>query len=507
MDKKKKIVLIVLGILLLIISGILIYYFVIKNGQENIDNNDSATEQLEVPEVSLPTFTIQNNSEYLTDTMIQDAFEKYYPYYVYFLGEPNDFGRGLNWVWDSTLESWDDYEKRGIDNFVSATNTVYLGRATYMDSNLQTTDEMQKKIELDRLGYGFMHETAHLFFQYNKEPISFDFGQWIWEGEALIAENLTRRALGDMGSSTTNYDINNRLGSMVNGTLQDGLKANRSIVDRTATEALNIMSDVLSTEGTNDFTKKVNALKVQKATEKSSRTITKAEYISIIDEVADGKLIDGKSASEWLFSQSVADTNGALGSYFGIVPSRVFDDFDQISFAIYGFERTKGEGPGMNPENGFFEIPVKVSLYDYSSKLIDTIDTEFQSHGVTYAEIQLLNKTQLSPGVYKVVGETTYEGKTLTGTSFGIYGSEDLRLGDNNIAFMLLNSDGTDINTSMEGKITVEGANEVNTQYIGKGLLIVECDRGDSITLKYGSTSVIYSKPNDTRVIPLKISE
>jgi hypothetical protein len=95
----------------------------------------------------------------------------------------------------------------------------------------------------------------------------------------------------------------------------------------------------------------------------------------------------------------------------------------------------------------------------------------------------------------------------LTGTSFGIYGSEDLRLGDNNIAFMLLNSDGTDINTSMEGKITVEGANEVNTQYIGKGLLIVECDRGDSITLKYGSTSVIYSKPNDTRVIPLKISE
>lgn len=508
MNKKKKNILIILAIsLILCIVGISIYFFVIKKEQDNTDDNTSSFEQFEVPEVQVPTLTIQNNSEYITDVMMQESFEKYYPYFVYFLGEPNDFMRGLTWVWDSTLKSWSDYNKRGIDNFVSATNTVYLGNVTYEDSNLHDVDEMQKRIELANLAYGFMHETAHLFFQYNKEPISFDFGQWIWEGEALVAENLTRRALGDMGSNTINYDINNRLGSMVNGTLQDGLKANRSIVDRSATEALNIMSDVLSTKGTNDFTRKVNQLKVQKATEKSSRTITKAEYMSILDTAAEGNKIDGKSASEWLFSQSVANTNGELGSYIGISPSRVYDDFDLVSLTIYGFERVKGEEAGMNAENGFFELPIEVTLYDYSQKVIGMVNTKFESHGVTFVEIPLESKSVLSAGAYKVTVEGIYEGETLTDTSFGIYGGEDLRLNDSNIVFILLNDDGTNINTTMEGKITVEGAKEVNTQYLGKGLLITKCDRGDSVTLKYGDTSVIYSKPNDTRVIPLQISD
>jgi hypothetical protein len=36
---------------------------------------------------------------------------------------------------------------------------------------------IQKREERERLFYGYMHETAHLFFQYNHEPISYDFGR------------------------------------------------------------------------------------------------------------------------------------------------------------------------------------------------------------------------------------------------------------------------------------------------------------------------------------------
>lgn len=71
---------------------------------------------------------------------------------------------------------------------------------------------------------------------------------------------------------------------------------------------------------------------------------------------------------------------------------------------------------------------------------------------------------------------------------------------------MLLNSDGSEIVTDMEGEITVEGGTSVNTDYLSTGLLIVECDQGDNITLKYGDTSVIYSKPGEARVVPLRIT-
>ena len=58
----------------------------------------------------------------------------------------------------------------------------------------------------------------------------------------------------------------------------------------------------------------------------------------------------------------------------------------------------------------------------------------------------------------------------------------------------------------MEGKITVEGAKSVNTDYVEKGLLIVTADRGDSVTVKYGDISAVYSKPVSSRGIPVKIS-
>lgn len=49
-----------------------------------------------------------------------------------------------------------------------------------------------------------------------------------------------------------------------------------------------------------------------------------------------------------------------------------------------------------------------------------------------------------------------------------------MRLSDDSMAFILLNSDGTQIDTIMKGKIAVEGTDNLHKSYIDRGLLIVE---------------------------------
>jgi hypothetical protein len=40
---------------------------------------------------------------------------------------------------------------------------------------------------------------------------------------------------------------------------------------------------------------------------------------------------------------------------------------------------------------------------------------------------------------------------------------------------------------------------------IDKGYIVVDVDRGDSVTLKYEDSSFIYSKPENLRVVPVKL--
>jgi len=501
-NRKKFIIIssIIIGVTLLIVSGILIYIKLTdKNlGEDTVENEEEITEEidiLEVPEVEYPVLDIENNSNILTDEELKEAFEKYYPYYVYFLGEPNDFDRGLIWVWDNTLETWDDYTERGIDNFVSSTNSVYLGPCSYDDT----------KEEFERLVFGYMHETAHLFFQYEHTPISYDFGQWIWEGEALIAENLTKRALGDMGNNISSYDITSLLGTIVNGVMQDGLKFNRSIVDGNASNALIIMSDVLSSYGTNDFTSKVNALKVQKAEENGAYTLTREDYEEILDEAAGGKTIDGMNASKWLFNQPVSDINGEVGIYLGISPNRVVDNM--LSFVLYGFERVNRDSDDLKEEVGFENIPVTVSIYNTSGQFVMSDVFNIESDGVTEISLELEDDSLMTDGVYKVTAEAEYEEKDLSFTSFGIYIGDSISLSDG-ICFILLNEDGTEIRADVvKEDISIEGGNSIDTQNIDKGYIVVDVDRGDSVTLKYGDSSFTYSKPEDLRVVPVKLPE
>jgi len=501
MKNKKKII--VAATIIIIMLVLLIYLWICNQKETSNNSTDNNLTTTQVPPVDYPKFTIQNNSALLTDAELQQGFEKYYPYYHYFLGAPNDFERGLIWVWDDSLKTWSDMTARGIDNFVSATNIVYLGPVSY-------SRDITQKEEKERLLYGYMHETAHLFFQYKKEPISYNFGQWIWEGESLLAESLTRRALGDSGAGNSmNYDVNSLLGTMINGVKQDGYKFYRSISDSSAATTLALMTDVLSTDGTYDFPSKVNVLKVKAANDKGSKELTKDEYSAVIDEAAGGKTIDGLSASKWLFSQPVSKIDEPLGSYLGITPKHVIDNNTQrIGVAIYGFERistTNGRQTDKS-EIGFENIPVTASLFDASSNLITSIEKTIVSNGVLETDFELKNTAQLHVGVYKMTAEAVYKNKTLTSTSFAVFSGNDAGINDNSICFILLNSDGTEINTGMKGKITVQGAKGVNADYLGEGLLIVTADRGDNVTIKYGDNSLVYSKPKSSRAIPIKIN-
>ena len=392
---------------------------------------------------------------------------------------------------------------RGIDSLASETNTVYLGPVSYQG-------DVTEEREMERLIYGYMHETAHMFFQYNKVPISYDFGQWIWEGEALLAESLTRRALGDPSTSNEiNYDVHSLLGTMINGVKQDGYKFNRSISDSNDAIALTLMADILSSDGTYDFPSKVNALKVKAAQAKGSPQLTKEEYCEIIDEAAGGKTIDGLSASEWLFSQPVSDIRGPLGSYLGITPLHAVENrVNNIRITIYGFERVASSNVNAadNYEVGFENVPVKASLYNSSSNLIKDMETNIESSGVLETDFEQLNDIDFYTGIYRMTAEATYKNKTLTATSFNVFVGDEVSMSNDNMYFILLNEDGTEINTNMEGKIAVEGAKSINIDYIEKGLLIVTADRGDSVTVKYGDISAVYSKPVSSRGIPVKIS-
>jgi len=511
MKERKKIIVIAVAVIVLIVVAGVVVWSLIRNNQvsndnlagddQNISANTDAQILFEVPAVDLPDLTIENNSDTITDEDLREGFENYYKYYYYFLGAPNDFERGLTWVWDNSLQSWSDYTDRGIDNFVSGTNSIYLGPLSYSDSD---TEEKQR----ERLLYGYMHETAHLFFQYNHEPISYDFGQWIWEGEALLAETMTRRALGDMANNETGYDVQALLGTMINGVTQDGNKFNRSIVDSNATMALTLMADILSTDGTYDFPSKVNALKVAKAEAKGNKQLTREEYTEILDEAADGKTIDGVSPSNWLFDQPVSDTDGPLGSYFGITPGRAVDSsVGEIRISLFGFERTttSNERETYSQEIGFENVPVITSLYDASGNTIKSMETSIESGGVLETDFQQVEGGELYTGVYKMTAEATYKGETLTATSFSVNLGEGVPLSNDNIFFILLNEDGTEVRTDLGDEITVGGAESVNTDYMANGLLIVTLDRGDSVTISYGDTTAVYSKPFSARAIPIRV--
>jgi hypothetical protein len=226
---------------------------------------------------------------------------------------------------------------------------------------------------------------------------------------------LTKRALGDYGSNTVDYDVTSLLGTIVNGVMQDGLKFNRSIVDGNSAKALVLMSDILSTSGTNDFTSKVNALKVQKAEEKGTYTLTREDYEEILDEAAGGKSIDGVNASKWLFNQPVSDIDGELGIYLGISPNRVVDNM--LSFTIYGFERVKRESDGFNTEIGFEDIPVTVSLYNTEGQLVMSDVFNIESNGATEIFPELEEDSLMTDGVYKITAEAQYDGEDLNFTS------------------------------------------------------------------------------------------
>lgn len=188
-------------------------------------------------------------------------------------------------------------------------------------------------------------EVGHLFYDVGDTVIDFAFGQWIWEAHSLIAETLTRAELTGDSRAIALYDTTANLGwERVNGVIQDGFKYQRTIVDGSATAALQLMTEVLTADTGLDFIKRVNAGILERYRASGNPKLTPAAYRQILDAAAAGRTVDGRSPGDWLFSQPVTNTSGTPGQYLLVLPNRLFYEDDLFDFEVAAWSAT-GEPP------------------------------------------------------------------------------------------------------------------------------------------------------------------
>jgi hypothetical protein len=419
------------------------------------------------------------------EAALQEAFLNYYPLYVRYLGEPTDFVQsGLIWKWDERVTA----DMVGYD---ASDNSIQMGPLDQHREALERGDYSLLYLQM-------MHETAHLFMQYDNKNVDFSFGQWIWEGSALIAEYLTTRNEGDFLSNTIveTYDLHSALGwDQLNGVLSDGLKVERSIVDRNATAALAILTDVLSYDSDFDLVRRVyDAIKEEMNLQGSAR-ITAEAYGRILDAAARGRLIDGMKPSAWLFSQPVANTEGKTGAFLNAVPFRpVFDLQEPIDILVTPFRRVL-DSHGDLAEELLSGISVNVSLFDSKNEPVASRDVFVQQDNtlVSFSDLTL------APGAYKIQAQATVDGSLVFSVNYFLAVDPErknaLNAGDR-LVFITTDEQGCLVE---DASVTVSGSTDILS---GNGYAAVRVAVGKSVSFE-GRT---YSKPVSMRIIPLAVN-
>jgi hypothetical protein len=284
-----------------------------------------------------PPLTVKGNRWPCDEATLQTAWETYYPIMAQYLGEPSEdfWTQGVTWIMtDETLA-------HSCNEWYAETNTVEMGIAASATDTKGCID-------------GLLHETGHIWLQYNNEALVYNFGQWMTEGATIIVERLLHASDVVEAMPTYSFDIWESMGwEYINGVVTDGDKHCRRISDNSAGMALYYLDTVLSSAGTFDYQAKVNGLLMEYAAEHG--TIISAEtYAAAMDEAAAGKTIDGMKPSEWLFSRAVSNTAGSDGTYLYIYPS-INEVIDGHNWAghdprvnLMGWTRTSGKETGLS---------------------------------------------------------------------------------------------------------------------------------------------------------------
>jgi hypothetical protein len=422
-----------------------------------------------------------------------DSFLESYPFLVKYLGEPFSIGAdGVNWEYDANATGW---------GWNAETNTVQLNSNILVQSS-----DMPPYSKLDE---SFQHETTHLFYDVGDDAIRFSFGQWIWEAHALAGQMLANQDTQGFPAFglVTSYDTQANIGyEVLNGVPNDGQKWNRTIVDSSATNALLLLTDVLSADSDRDFLKRVNAGLLAHYRATNSVDITPETYRAILNEAAAGKKIDGQSPGDWLFVQPVANIAGKTGDYLAVVPqySAVWYGMDPFpsSFWVFAFFREK---PGQDyQETARENLDVKLAVYNASGEVIG--QTTVQSTGGMGNQFdcwQLL-PGDIENGAYIVKAETSVDGKPMVAYNYFVVmrQSPKVTIEDDRLIVVLTDTLGAALVSEMPSGMTVTGG---ELQATLPGVLVISAQPGAAVNFKLGNFEKIISKPLTARIVSLRL--
>ena len=429
--------------------------------------------------------------------LLQSKWKEIYPYFCKYLGEPEKISKeGVTVSWDNAIDHQDKVD------YKASTNTIYLGplphHNNFSDANHYDYEPFVMQM---------MHEAGHMFNQQGDEIVNFDFGQWIWEAISIIAETEYKNdKYGEFNRrQEATLDLLNLQGrDVVNGVFYDGNKYERSIVDSSATAAVFYMSTILSTEGTTDYWRKVNAKRMEYYKTTGVASLGWDDFAVMLDEAAGSKKIDGMKPSAWLKAQAVSETNGAEGDYLLCVSERPADSWP--SFIVSCWNRYTDEN-GVKREKPYKNAKVALSVTDPTGKKIASGSVTIPSSGTTrydkvysggnFDGLGLKNYTTM-----KVSAKTTVNGKSLTQTTYQTYIKGNAEKDTNTTVIMLIGKGGN-IKTNIKAKdFKVSGAKKTITTGISRGTVVVKGNPGKTYTIKCGGKTYKISQPKSRRVYP-----
>ena len=418
-----------------------------------------------------------------------DSFLQTYPYLVKYLGEPFSIGtEGITWDYDANSQMHGGFD--------ALTNTVILG------ANMMPEMKSDQDPPYAWLDESFQHETTHLFYDVGDNVIDFTFGQWIREAHVLAGQSLANQDAQGLPSSSfgfVGYDAQAYLGyEVVNGVMRDGEKWDRSIVDSSATQALLLLTEVLSADSDRDFLKRVNTDILSYYRTTGSPEISAATYSDILDKAAGGRKIDGQSPGDWLFSQPVSNIAGVAGDYLAIVPTDTYP----TQFWVFSFRREK-QGQDYR-ETALEGLDVTLTVYNAVGEMVG--QTKLQSAGGKGTELD--GREFLAPdlpdGGYLVKAEASIDGKSLTCYNYFVLmqQAQDLHAEKDRLTVVLMNTNGTALVPSMPEGMTITGGEVSQTL---PGVIAVTAAPGTGVEFKLNGFSSVFSKPITGRVVALRL--
>ena len=219
-----------------------------------LDPKPNILEDLVNKDVEVPTLNVTGDRWPYEEETLQELWKYYYPYMEVVFGPIADdfWEQGLTWnMTDETLE------RHCCEQY--ADDKAYR-RQHDADNRIDIGDD-RALVEFPHCAASLVHETGHIWLQNNNTALQFECGQWLWEANTLLFEEIATIEGLDPDNREGNpvpnfldlYDYAG--GDVINGVLRDGDKANagRSYVDGSANLALFYLDTALSTPGTYDY--------------------------------------------------------------------------------------------------------------------------------------------------------------------------------------------------------------------------------------------------------------